>query len=46
MTCSVRMTVDQSGWPFSSGTSGTSHSGTSPCGWYQVSTTPLRSIVG
>src|SRR5918995_6583018 len=30
----VRMTVDQSGWPSSSGTSGTSHSGSSPSGWY------------
>src|SRR5690606_21917742 len=30
----------------SSGTSGTSHIGSSPWGWYQANTRPLRSTVG
>ena len=46
ITYSVRLTVDQSGWPESSGTSGMSHCGAASPGWYQASTTPLRSTTG
>jgi hypothetical protein len=46
ITYDVRITVDQSASPASSGTSGISHIGGSPWGWYQLSTTPLRSTVG
>ena len=46
ITYSVRITVDQSESPVSSGTSGMSHCGGSSCGWYHASTTPLRSTTG
>src|SRR3990170_4113424 len=40
-TYDVRIRVDQSGSSANSGTSGMSHIGGSPSGWYQLSTTPL-----